>query len=76
MLGLDGLCAGQGSLIRPHTRVYREGASHPANEIAVANGQVDLATDYDRNLNAMMERGLMKADQVKIVWTSDLPAAQ
>jgi phosphonate transport system substrate-binding protein len=50
---------------------YREGASHPANEIAVANGQVDLATDYDRNLNAMMERGLIKADQVKIVWTSD-----
>ena len=26
---------------------YREGASHPANETAVANGQVDLATDYD-----------------------------
>jgi phosphonate transport system substrate-binding protein len=51
--------------------VYREGASHPANEIAVANGQVDLAIDYDRNLNAMMERGLIKADQVKIVWTSD-----
>jgi phosphonate transport system substrate-binding protein len=51
--------------------VVREGASHPANEIAVANGQVDLATDYDRNLNAMMERGLIKADQVKIVWTSD-----
>ena len=50
---------------------YREGASHPANEIAVANGQVDLATDYDRNHNAMIERGLIKADQVKIVWTSD-----
>ena len=50
---------------------YREGASHAANEIAVANGQVDLATDYDRNYNAMIERGLIKADQVKIVWTSD-----
>ena len=50
---------------------YREGASHPANETAVANGQVDLATDYDRNYNAMIERGLIKADQVKIVWTSD-----
>lgn len=50
---------------------YRDGASHPANEIAVANGQVDLATDYDRNYNSMVERGLIKADQVKIVWTSD-----
>lgn len=50
---------------------YRDGASHPANEIAVANGQVDLATDFDRNYNSMVERGLIKADQVKIVWTSD-----
>ena len=50
---------------------YREGASHPANETAVANGQVDLATDYDRNYNSMVERGLIRPDQVKIVWTSD-----
>jgi phosphonate transport system substrate-binding protein len=50
---------------------YRDGASHPANEIAVANGQVDLATDYDRNLKAMQERGLLKPDQVKVIWTSE-----
>ena len=50
---------------------YRDGASHPANEIAVANGQVDLATDYDRNYNSMVERGLIKPEQVRIVWTSD-----
>jgi phosphonate transport system substrate-binding protein len=50
---------------------YRDGASHPANDIAVATGQVDLATDYDRNLNAMIEAGRVKADQVKVVWTSD-----
>jgi phosphonate transport system substrate-binding protein len=50
---------------------YREGASHPANEIAVANGQVDLATDYDRNYNAMIERGLIKPEAVRIVWTSE-----
>ncbi len=50
---------------------YRDGASHPANDIAVATGQVDLATDYDRNLNAMIEAGRIKADQVKVVWTSD-----
>lgn len=50
---------------------YRDGASHPANEIAVASGQVDLATDYDRNLNSMLERGLIKQNSVKVVWTSE-----
>jgi phosphonate transport system substrate-binding protein len=51
--------------------VYRDGASHPANVTAVATGQVDLATDYDRNFRAMVERGAVKAEDLKIVWTSD-----
>ncbi len=50
---------------------YAEGASHPANEIAVQAGQTDLATDYDRNRNAMIASGRIKADGSKIVWTSD-----
>lgn len=50
---------------------YRDGASHPANDIAVATGQVDLATDYDRNLAAMIAAGRVKAGDVKVVWTSD-----
>jgi phosphonate transport system substrate-binding protein len=50
---------------------YTEGASHPANEIAVQAGQVDLATDFDRNRNAMIDAGRLKADAVPIVWTSD-----
>lgn len=50
---------------------YRDGATHPANEIAVANGQTDLATDYDRNLQAMIDAGRIKPDQVKVVWHSD-----
>ncbi len=50
---------------------YREGASHPANEIAVQSGQVDLATDYDRNRNAMMAAGTVKADGSKVIWTSE-----
>jgi len=50
---------------------YRDGASHPANSIAVATGQVDLATDYDRNLAAMIAAGRVKADDVKVVWTSE-----
>ena len=50
---------------------YRDGASHPANDIAVASGQVDLATDYNRNLDAMIAAGRIKADQVKVVWRSE-----
>jgi phosphonate transport system substrate-binding protein len=50
---------------------YRDGASHPANVTAVANGQVDLATDYDRNLAAMIAAGRIRADQVRIVWRSE-----
>lgn len=50
---------------------YRDGASHPANDIAVASGQVDLATDYNRNLDAMIAAGRIKADQVKVVWKSE-----
>jgi phosphonate transport system substrate-binding protein len=49
---------------------YNEGASHPANEIAVSAGQVDMATDFDRNRNAMIESGKVKADSNKIIWTS------
>lgn len=49
---------------------YHEGSTHAANEIAVSSGQVDLATDFDRNRNAMIEGGKVKADANKIVWTS------
>ncbi len=50
---------------------YAEGSSHPANEIAVQAGQTDLATDYDRNRNAMISSGRIKADSTRIFWTSD-----
>jgi phosphonate transport system substrate-binding protein len=50
---------------------YTEGASHPANEIAVASGQVDLATDYDRNRDAMISSGRIKPESSRVVWTSD-----
>lgn len=50
---------------------YRDGASHPANDLAVATGQVDLATDYDRNLAAMIAAGRIREDQVRIVWRSE-----
>lgn len=49
---------------------YRDGASHAANVISVASGQVDLATDFDRNLNAMIASGRVRAEQVRVVWRS------
>jgi len=53
---------------------YSEGAAHPAQETAVASGKVDLATDFDRNRNAMIEAGTIKAEDSVIVYTSpDLP---
>lgn len=50
---------------------YREGAAHPANELAVVNGQIDLATDYDRNRNSMIEKGTIPAEATRVIWTSD-----
>jgi len=50
---------------------YSEGAAHAANELAVASGQVDFATDFDRNRNAMVESGRLAPDANKVVWTSD-----
>lgn len=50
---------------------YTEGASHPANELAVVSGQVDFATDFDRNRNSMISTGKIKETDTKVVWTSD-----
>ena len=50
---------------------YSDGATHAANEIAVANGQTDLATDFDRNRTAMIEGGRLDPKATKIIWTSD-----
>lgn len=49
---------------------YSEGATHAANEIAVSSGQVDMATDFDRNRNAMIASGKVKAESNKVIWTS------
>ncbi|TFW18341.1 phosphate/phosphite/phosphonate ABC transporter substrate-binding protein [Duganella callida] len=50
---------------------YSEGATHGANEMAVQAGQADMATDFDRNRNAMIESGKVKPNANKILWTSD-----
>ena len=44
--------------------------SHQAIETQVTQGVLDAGADYNRNRNAMIEQGLIKADQSKIIWTS------
>ena len=41
---------------------YTDGATHAANEIAVSSGQVDMATDFDRNRNTMIASGKVKEE--------------
>ncbi|MDZ4770526.1 MAG: phosphate/phosphite/phosphonate ABC transporter substrate-binding protein [Chloroflexota bacterium] len=55
---------------RAHFASYNEGATHAANETAVVNGQVQLATDFDRNRNTMISNGAFTADQSVIYWQS------
>ncbi|MGV8899308.1 MAG: phosphate/phosphite/phosphonate ABC transporter substrate-binding protein [Burkholderiaceae bacterium] len=43
---------------------------HQAIETQVAQGVLDAGADYNRNRNAMIEQGLIKADQSKIFWQS------
>lgn len=50
---------------------YSDGATHAANEISVASGQVDCATDFDRNRNAMIESGRLERNATEVVWQSD-----
>lgn len=55
---------------RSHFR-YSAAAQHTENELKVASGEVDFATDHDNNRNAMISRGQVSADAVPVVWTSD-----
>lgn len=43
---------------------------HQAIETQVAAGQLDAGADYNRNRNAMIEQGLIKAERSKIIWES------
>lgn len=44
--------------------------SHQAIETQVTQGVLDAGADYNRNRNAMIEQGLIKADQSRIIWQS------
>jgi phosphonate transport system substrate-binding protein len=44
---------------------------HATIEKQVTSGDIDLGSDYDRNRNLMIENGLIKAEESRIIWTSD-----
>jgi phosphonate transport system substrate-binding protein len=50
---------------------YTEGASHAAQAIAVLSDQVDIASDYDRNLDVLAAEGRINKDELKIIWQSE-----
>jgi phosphonate transport system substrate-binding protein len=56
---------------KTHFATYTEGATHAANETAVVSGQADLATDFDRNRNTMIDNGAFTAEQSVIYWQSN-----
>jgi phosphonate transport system substrate-binding protein len=45
--------------------------SHDASVIAVQNGKVDAAAVADGLLDAALARGVVKADEIQVVWTSE-----
>lgn len=49
---------------------YSEGASHAAQAIALINKQVDIASDYDRNLDVLASTGRIDKSKIKIIWQS------
>ena len=44
--------------------------AHQAIETQVTQRVLDAGADYNRNRNAMIEQGLIKAEDSKIIWTS------
>ena len=58
---------------KTHFKVVRS-ANHETNALAVANKQVDVATNNSENLDKIKERQPEKFKDIKVVWTSPLIA--
>jgi phosphonate transport system substrate-binding protein len=43
---------------------------HQTIELQITRGELDAGADYNRNRDAMIEQGLIKAADSKIIWTS------
>ena len=48
------------------------GANHETNALAVANKQVDVATNNSENLDILAKKAPEKFKEIKIIWTSPL----
>lgn len=56
---------------KTHFKIVRS-ANHETNALAVANKQVDVATNNSENLGKLQERQPDKAKDIRVVWTSPL----
>lgn len=56
---------------KTHFKIVRS-ANHETNALAVANKQVDVATNNSENLGKLAERQPEKAKDIRVVWTSPL----
>ncbi|MDD2545175.1 MAG: phosphonate ABC transporter substrate-binding protein [Burkholderiaceae bacterium] len=60
---------------KTHFKLVRS-ANHETNALAVANKQVDVATNNSENLEKIKERQPEKFKDIKVVWTSPLIALE
>ncbi len=58
---------------RTHFKLTRS-ANHETNALAVANKQIDFATNNSENLEKMQQRHADKFKDIKVIWTSPLIA--
>ena len=56
---------------RPSFKLTRS-ANHEANALAVANKQVDVATNNSENLDKLKDRLPEKFNEIRVIWTSPL----
>lgn len=56
---------------KTHFKIVRS-ANHETNALAVANKQVDIATNNSENLEKISERAPEKFKEIRVVWTSPL----
>ncbi|MDQ7746284.1 phosphonate ABC transporter substrate-binding protein [Hydrogenophaga pseudoflava] len=56
---------------KTHFKIVRS-ANHETNALAVANKQVDVATNNSENLGKIQERQPEKFKEIRVVWTSPL----
>ena len=77
VLSTSGTLAPMTYLFAPHNirpvdcfKQVRSGSSHQSNLAAVANGQLDVATNNSRSLVANRQSGRHEADRVRVIWRS------